>query len=223
MEKIKRFVIGDIHGRVDALKQVLNLSHFNYEKDKLICLGDIVDGGYNTYEVVEELLKIKDFIFVLGNHDKWFIDNISSGWSGDIWLNQGGKNTLDSYRKASIGGMIPVTHQELFNNGFYYYILEGMLFVHGGFNPKVGIHNTDTTTLLWDRSLIEKHKKGRKELTFNKIFVGHTTTQSYGSLQPINFGKLWMLDTGAGWTGRLTIMDIDTEEYWQSDIQIPAR
>jgi len=220
---MRRFVIGDIHGRVVALKEVLTLSNFNYKDDLLVLLGDVVDGGYNTYEVVEELLKIDNIVFVIGNHDKWFIDNLSSGWSGDIWLNQGGKNTLDSYRKASIGGMVPVTHQEFFNSGHYYYILNNMLFVHGGFNPRLPIEENSMQTLLWDRSLIEKHKNGRKEHKFDKIFVGHTTTQFYGSYKPLKFGKLWMIDTGAGWTGKLTMMNIDTEEYFQSKIQEPAR
>jgi len=219
---MRRFVIGDIHGRYKALKQVLELSNFNYKEDLLILLGDIVDGGYNTYQVVEELLKIDNIKLIIGNHDKWFMDNISSGWSGSIWLNQGGKNTLDSYRKASIDGMIPVTHQEFFNNGSYYSILDNMLFVHGGFDPRIDVENNSMTTLLWDRSLINRHINGRIEKRFDKIFVGHTSTEFYGSLKPLKFGKLWMLDTGAGWSGKLTIMDIDTEEYWQSDKQEPA-
>jgi len=219
---VKRFVIGDIHGRSVALKQVLKLSNFNYEEDLLILLGDIVDGGYNTYEVVEELLKIKNIIYIIGNHDKWFMDHISAGWSGSIWIHQGGRNTLDSYRKASIDGMIPVTHQEFFNNGLYYSILDNMLFVHGGFDTRLPVEENTIQTLLWDRSLIERHINGRKERRFDKIFVGHSTTEYYGSFKPLKFGKLWMLDTGAGWSGKLTIMDIDTEEYWQSDVQKPA-
>ena len=55
----RTFVLGDCHGRFEALKQVLALSSFDYEEDKLIVLGDIVDGVPRTYEVGEELLKIK--------------------------------------------------------------------------------------------------------------------------------------------------------------------
>ena len=66
---MSRFTVGDIHGRYEALIEVLKASKFNYLEDKLILLGDICDGGYNTYEVVEELLKIKNLVFCLGNHD----------------------------------------------------------------------------------------------------------------------------------------------------------
>lgn len=123
------FVIGDIHGRIEALKECLMLSKFDYNNDKLILLGDIVDGGYNTYEVVEELLKIKHIIFVLGNHDIWFMDYMKSGWSEDIWLSQGGRNTIESYDKFKYN--IPVTHQDFFNKALYYYIQDNKLFVHG--------------------------------------------------------------------------------------------
>ena len=64
------FVIGDIHGRIEALQEVLLSSTFDYDKDKLIILGDIVDGGANSKDCVDELLKIKNTVFVLGNHDQ---------------------------------------------------------------------------------------------------------------------------------------------------------
>ncbi len=62
---MRRFVLGDVHGRILALKEVLKKSKFDYKKDKLIILGDVVDGGYNTYMVIEELLKIKNKILTI--------------------------------------------------------------------------------------------------------------------------------------------------------------
>ena len=230
----KKFVIGDCHGRFEALKQCLNKSKFNYDKDLLIVLGDIVDGGYNTYEVVEELLKIKNLILCLGNHDEFFMNHIKSGWADEIWLQQGGSNTLRSYgakvKKADSfrdkskidtkGLNIPVTHQEFFNKGVYYFVLDNMLFVHGGINPKIPkMESQSRHDLLWDRYLIN-YARMRKVQDWDKIFIGHTTTQGInGMLSPVKYNNLICMDTGAGWTGRLSIMDIDTEEYWQSDIQ----
>ncbi|MBM3246586.1 MAG: hypothetical protein FJZ13_04585, partial [Candidatus Omnitrophica bacterium] len=40
----------------------------------------------------------------------------------------------------------------------------------------------------------------------------------YNTLQPIHVCNVWNIDTGAGWSGKLTIMDVDTKEYWQSDL-----
>lgn len=50
---------------------------------------------------------------------------------------------------------------------------------------------------------------------YKDIFVGHTTTELYNTLQPIH---VWNIDTGAGWSGKLTIMDVDSKEYGQSDL-----
>lgn len=214
---MNRFVIGDIHGRYTALKQVLAKSRFNYNKDMLIVLGDIVDGGEDVYNVIEELLKIKNLVYIFGNHDLWFIKHIENGWREEIWLSQGGRNTLASYK-----GSVPITHQHFLNKGKYYYILDNMAFVHGGFIDGLGIERTPKQDLVWDRSLINEAMY-RTINPFKKVFVGHTTTQTYNKEEPIKFNNLVMMDTGAGWNGRLSIMNIDTEEYWQSDKQEPIR
>lgn len=242
--KMRRLVIGDIHGRFEALKEVLTNSSFDYRKDLLISLGDICDGGYNTDLVVEELLKIKNLVFVLGNHDEWFLNNLSTGWAEEIWLQQGGANTLKSYggkvveadnfsRRSKLdlrGVNVPVTHQDFFNRAVLYYELDDMLFVHGGINPAIPkITSQSKHDLLWDRNLIGFARK-KPVPGYKKVFVGHTTTQTFGNLlevkdcmAPIKFNNLWCLDTGAGWNGKLTIMNLDTEEYWQSKIQTPGR
>ena len=224
---MKAYTIGDIHGRFEALKEVLELCSFNYEEDKLIVLGDIVDGGPKAYEVVEELLKIKNLVYVIGNHDRWFMNHIDSGWTEDIWTQQGGKATLDSYKEG-----VPITHQDFFNRGIYYYIEGNMVFVHGGFNPMIPLVNQKPEYLCWDRELIQyanshkvpynnvgKQDKINKNKYWDKVFVGHSTTLCYGVDKPVKHNNLWMVDTGAGHCGRLTIMDIDSEEFWQSEIQ----
>lgn len=228
--------MGDIHGRHKALKEVLKKSNFDYKKDKLIVLGDVADGGYNTYEVVEELLKIKNLIYIIGNHDEWFMNHIKSGWAEEIWLQQGGSDTLRSYGASVITAKrhwedsridttnlkIPKTHQEFFNKGKYYHIEDKMLFVHGGFRPEVGVGGETKQILLWDRDLIKYARAGNFIKPYDWVFVGHTTTQTYGLTQPIRYRNLFMLDCGAGWSGKLCIMDIDTKRYKLSKQLLPA-
>lgn len=241
---MKTFVIGDIHGQFKALKNVLKKSKFNYNNDKLIVLGDIVDGGPRTYEVVEELLKIKNIVYIIGNHDEWFMNHIKSGWTEEIWLQQGGVNTLKSYGAKVVEGKnmsedslvntkklnIPVTHQEFFNRGIYYYMQDDILFVHGGINPKIlKIESQSKFDLVWDRDLIFYAKEHKIE-NYKHIFVGHTTTQYIANdlLQddiyvPLTLHNLTMMDTGAGFSRRLSIMNIHTRKYWQSKIQGGSR
>jgi serine/threonine protein phosphatase 1 len=76
--------------------------------------------------------------------------------------------------------------------------------------------------MIWDRDLVDfaykKPFKDRKKLTpYKEVFVGHTTTLYYKEEKPIHGYEVWDLDTGAGWGGRLTIMNLDTHEYFQSE------
>jgi len=115
---------------------------------------------------------------------------------------------------------------DFFNRGIPWYQLDGKIFVHGGFNPIEPLESQHIDVLTWDRTLIEyayqchytKSCNIPKLLQkFDTIYLGHTTTEHYGSIEPLKLCNVWCLDTGAGWNGKLTIMDIDTEEYWQSD------
>jgi len=218
---MKIFAIGDIHGRIDALRQVLKDSEFNYKEDKLIVLGDIVDGGPSAKEVVEELMKIDNLVFIFGNHDKWFMDFLRYGVREDLWTMQGGKATLNSYRVKGIIH-VPCTHQDFFNKAVKYHVEDDMVFVHGGFNPDIAIEDNSISYCTWDRQLIDYARSHTVE-GYDKVFVGHSTTLCDGTTLPVKRNNLWMLDTGAGHLGKLTIMDVDTEEYWQSEIQPSCR
>ena len=239
--------MGDIHGGYKALMQCLERSKFDYEKDTLIQLGDVVDGWSEVFEVVEELNKIKNLITIRGNHDQWFVDWLNKGKHPQLW-DQGGYGTLSSYcRKLDkelqevAGGYIsnllpldiPSSHIRFFKKQNFYYILDDNLFVHGGFNRHYDIDDltfNSSNILMWDRGLwqsalgFKSMMKGVKENfqfknvnKFKEIFIGHSSTTMWGENTPMNAANIWNLDTGGGWGGKLTIMDINTKEYWQSD------
>jgi len=214
------FVIGDIHARFDALKEVLTAAKFNYEEDKLIILGDVVDGGNESKECVEELLKIKNKVLTLGNHDCWWMNSYKNDDMFYGWLEQGGAATVRSYKDG-----IPQSHKDFFETGVYYHIEGGdKLFVHGGFdvwNNKT-VQETPPNILIWDRDIINFVKSGKMIPGFKEVFIGHTTTQMYGgAMEPIKYNNLYLLDCGAGWSGKLCIMNVDTKEFWLSKKQIP--
>lgn len=73
---------------------------------------------------------------------------------------------------------------------------------------------------IWKGSNSGKHNGFNPLKQFNQVFIGHTAISTKdGSIpQPVNNLNLWNVDTGAGWGGCLTILDIDTHEYWQSDL-----
>lgn len=243
---MRTFAMGDIHGAYKALVQCLERSGFDKEKDTLIQLGDVADGWSETFECVEELLKIKNLIAIQGNHDFWTLQWMASGYMIDTHRGQGGQATMNSYHKHQIADFVLTgrdAHLNFFRYQHNYYIDEkNRLFVHGGINRDFPISDGNNThNFSWNRSLWQKAMscKGDDKLTtvdgFSEIFIGHTATVNWFKNEektesgivisnerdrittPMNSGGVWNLDTGAGFKGKLTIMDVETKEYWQSD------
>ncbi|WP_313491867.1 MULTISPECIES: metallophosphoesterase [Sphingobacterium] len=243
--KRRAFVMGDIHGNINALKQCLERSGFDYEKDLLIQLGDIVDRNEGVYECVEELLKIKHLIAIKGNHDQWLDEFITTDFHPWFW-NHGGEKTIHSYLKhsgskgvcfrsgsgfkTSLNATdIPEQHRQFFRNQVLYHIdSQNRCFVHAGFDRHINFMQQKESTYYWDRTLwldalnyLDETSSNVSYETipdFKEIFIGHTPTTGCGKDQPMTAYNIYNLDTGAGDSGRLTIMDIDTKEYWQSDL-----
>lgn len=216
---MKVFVIGDIHGAYKALLQCFERSGFDYKKDRLIVLGDVCDGYPDVRQCIDELLKIKHCDFIIGNHDKWALDWALYGKMPEIWTSQGGKQTMASYG----GDSMPKAHIDLLKGGYLWLELESRIFVHGGFNPQIPLAKQSAQFLMWDRELLDLAWKfswmGKSKSfgDYEDIFVGHTTTEQYRTIEPIHACNVWDLDTGAGWSGKLTIMNVRTKKYWQSD------
>ena len=246
---MKTFVVGDIHGAYRALIQVLDRCGFDYEVDELITIGDIVDGWKDSFLVVEELLKIKNRIDIVGNHDQWFIEFLETTTHGDAW-SQGGLATAKSYaegigmdlkvqttriklvrgfKKTHLTNLIPSdipeSHQQFFKRQARFYKDDlNNVFVHGGMWRGFPLNETPRNVAMWDRKLWNQalSAKGTKTKLamvedVKNIFIGHSSTVGWGSFEPMNADVVWNLDTGAGGDGKLTIMDVDTKEYWQSD------
>jgi len=101
------------------------------------------------------------------------------------------------------------------------------MFVHGGFNRHyliIDIEKQEPSQFYWDRDLwmsALSHKEIKREFkikdNFKEIFIGHTTTMNWNTDKPIKAVNIWNLDTGAGFKGKLTIMNVDTKKYFQSD------
>jgi serine/threonine protein phosphatase 1 len=210
----KTFVVGDIHGAHQALLQCMERSGFDYANDHLICLGDVCDGWPETREAIDELLKIKNLTYILGNHDYWTLTWMQKGKADTLWLKQGGEATVKSYADG-----IPPEHIALLENARYHFLLNNKLFVHAGIDPFTAIENQDTHLFLWDRKFAETalllhSKKAHHRLTgFDEVYIGHTPIPP----PPIRACEVWFMDTGAGWSGKLSMLNIETKEIFTSD------
>jgi len=215
----RKFVMGDIHGAYKAMIQCFEKVNFNFNEDQLICLGDVCDGWPEVKQSFDELLKIKNLVYIRGNHDEWALQWMLTGASPDIWLFQGGDSTIKSYRNN-----VPLEHIEFLKKSKWYYKKENKLFIHGGFDPEKSLESQDPGSFIWDRSLIrkamsEKMKDQNCNITgFDEVYTGHTPTINFGSERPIQACEIILMDTGAGWPGgKLAIMNMDTREFFLSD------
>lgn len=227
----RKLVIGDIHGGFKALIQVLERAKVTAD-DQLIFLGDYVDGWSESSQIIKflmELSKTQDCIFIKGNHDAWCEDWFLSGEKADSWLFNGGGKTIESYETYSLEDL--EKHLEFVQRMRNYYVDdENRLFIHAGYSSMHGPEKEMyVSNYRWDRTLWEtavsmdkKLKKNselypKRLLLFKEIFIGHTSTTELGITYPLNKANVWNLDTGAAYTGPLSIMDVDTKEFWQSD------
>ncbi len=221
---MRRLVLGDIHGMKDYLEDVLKQCEFDYENDLLIQIGDIVDRGPDPFGCIWELEKVKNIITIRGNHDQAFMSKIKTGESymGDHPGN-GQQITLEAYDELNSDEQLQA--RSFFNNQVDYHLTEdNILFVHGGIPLDEGdLEEVDPNVLHWDREMLnealramQKGKKLKFIRDYKKIYIGHTPTLYFNTLEPMFVGDVINIDTGSGKGGPLTIMDIDTGQYWQS-------
>lgn len=227
----RSIVIGDIHGGLKALIQLLERIDLT-PSDELIFLGDYVDGWSDSANVVTYLIKLAQqntCIFIRGNHDDLTHRWLTTGELNEQWLQHGGQSSIDAYRNFSAEEK--ESHIEFFNQMVDYYVdKEKRLFVHAGFTnqhgPEAEYYNS---TFYWDRTLWETVLSLDADLDpddqyypkrlkhFKEIFIGHTPVTRIGKTEPVNRANVWNMDTGAAFKGPISAMEITTSDLWQSD------
>jgi len=222
------FAIGDIHGRYIALEQCLERAGFNDEVDQLICLGDVADRGERVPECFDRLQCIKHLVYVLGNHDLWLRDWLQHHYIAEGWLSKGGDQSISAYQDQEDSKDRHLAFLQ--QNGRPFYLDEAnRLFSHAGIDVSKSLNENDVNDFVFSK----KMWKSLQDNTLNSvsftmedgsvirdqpIFIGHNqTSKKHPDLKPVCKGNVWNLDQGAGRNGKLTIMNVGTKEYWQSD------
>ena len=218
------FAIGDIHGCLSQLtslhKNILTYNKFDPKNDLLIYLGDYIDRGKNSKEVIDQIIKLKSnkikTINLMGNHDEFMIDflfnknnNIKS------WLNFGADSTFRSYgieivefikdgfeeniinklRETALK-KIDENNLNFFKNLKTSFSTEKYLFAHAGIDPQKKLTDQTKKDYLWSRS----DKFFDKEFKADKIIVhGHTPVENIIS-DPFRIN----IDSGCYFSGKLT-------------------
>ena len=227
----RTLAVGDIHGGLKALVQLLEKIELT-KSDKLIFLGDYVDGWSDSANVVSyliELAKQNTCIFIRGNHDDLTHRYLITGEYNDQWLQHGGQSSIDAYRTFNEEEI--KAHIKFYEQMVNYYIdKENRLFIHAGFTnlhgPQQEYHDTGyywdrtlwETALALDPSIDSSNKRFPKRLKiFSEIYIGHTPVTRIDEEKPVKAANLWNIDTGAAFKGKLSAIDVDTKKIWQSD------
>ncbi|MFV5694282.1 metallophosphoesterase family protein [Flavobacterium sp. LB3P122] len=228
---MRTLVIGDIHGGLHALHQIMERANVT-TKDTLIFLGDYVDGWSQSPQVIDyliELQKKQTCICIRGNHDDLLLEWLNKSNDNLMWYKHGGEATVIAYE--TIDTETKLKHVEFLQSLDNFYLDEqNRLFVHAGFTNMNGVDFEYFPGLFyWDRTLwetalaLDKTIKSNdlfypKRFTlYNEIYIGHTPVSRIGKTIPVQMACVWNLDTGAAFKGPLTIMNVDTKEFWQSE------
>jgi serine/threonine protein phosphatase 1 len=228
---MRTLVIGDIHGGLRALRQVLERAAVTVE-DQLIFLGDYVDGWSQSPEVLDFLIDLgttHHCIFIRGNHDDLLSDWLNDTKDNLLWYNHGGEATVLAYKNATAETKKKhIAFLQSLQN--YHLDAQNRLFVHAGFTSMNGVAAEHFPRLMyWERTLWETALALDKSMPiddlaypkrftlYKEVFIGHTPVTRIGKTIPVQMANIWNIDTGAAFKGPLTILDVDTKEFWQSN------
>lgn len=235
---MRTLVLGDVHGAHKALEQVLERASFDPAGDRLVFLGDVCDGWSEVPQAIGLLLETGAEA-VWGNHDQWAWQwmlgsmNVWELWSN--WISQGGRATYEAFNEdADFAKTIAAPYFHGLND-YIYDEDRDYVYVHGGiplmWEEYDSLEELSRDYLTWDRDLFlaavavwkgdaaytRPLKRNGGTLTpYSKVFIGHTTTTHYSPV-PIEASGVVCMDTGGGWEGKLSLMDVDSGEVWQSD------
>lgn len=228
---MRTLVIGDIHGGLRALHQIFERANVS-PKDKLIFLGDYVDGWSQSPQVIDFLIQLKtthDVICIRGNHDELLREWLEDSKDNEQWNQHGGEATILAY--LNVDGETKKKHIKFLKSLKDYYLDEqNRMFIHAGFTNMNGVNFEYFPKLFyWDRTLWETalsldpnikpdHLLYPKRFTlYKEIYIGHTPVSRIGKTTPVQKANIWNIDTSAAFKGPLTILDVDTKEFWQSE------
>jgi serine/threonine protein phosphatase 1 len=213
----KIFAVGDIHGCYEKLSSLIAQLPWRKEKDLLVFLGDYIDRGKRSKDVVQYLIDLKKggghIIFLLGNHEKLLLDYYQSGsnYNLKLWRSFGGWETIESYTNGvGVWGkpaFLPASHLKFFRELLPFYETEDYIFVHAGLRDGAPLSDQKLDDLLWSRkSFAESNHSFPKTVIF-----GHTPMRS----PYVSSGKIG-IDTGAGYGNVLTAVELPALTFFHS-------
>jgi serine/threonine protein phosphatase 1 len=203
----RTYAVPDVHGRYDLLNAAIEkiLDHSRGDAAKMVTLGDYVDRGPNSRQVMERLLNWSSQAFPLvalkGHHEAMMWECCRHLLEIDWWLKNGGDQTLSSYGQCAATTLnvsgVPEAHLDWIAALPSIYVDQHRIYVHAGVDPTLALNRQTDQILLWKR-YPEGFKKGHGT---HHVVRGHDAKIE----GPILTKGRTNLDTLAWKTGRLVV------------------
>jgi serine/threonine protein phosphatase 1 len=213
----RTLAIGDVHGCFVALQTLAAGMPFR-EDDLLITLGDYVDRGPQSREVIDWMLARLEtgrLVPLRGNHEEMMFWALGDQGAQKSWMAPyvGGRETLDSYAPEDRDGRlvdVPDSHWRFISQQTQmYFETEDWIFAHAHLHPRLSLLEHTSEYLLWDRFDAQPlHVSGKR------LICGHTE-QISGVPRVYPHGIC--IDTRAYGGGWLTALDVATGQYGQAN------
>lgn len=208
------YAIGDIHGNLTSLKTLITQVKPT-EKDTIVFLGDYVDRGLFSKEVIDEIIALKEVTNVItlkGNHEVMMLFSRSDENCFNQWMGYGGFDTVASYMSDfqfnNWYKHIPESHWIFIKQTIPYYEIENHIFVHAAVDETKEMSEQTEEFLYWNRfDDIKPHQSGKT------IICGHTSNKQ-GIIR--DNGHAICIDTWPlhQW---LTCLNVDSYEFVQAN------
>ncbi|KQQ60886.1 hypothetical protein ASF69_00065 [Rhizobium sp. Leaf311] len=220
------YAIGDVHGRLDLLKQAeTNIAQdiASTGKDGLVVLlGDFIDRGPMSAQIINHLMTKSEHqlkrLPLVGNHEDVFLRYLENPEKHKKWLELGGEQTLASYgldvhsaafRQTRLKGRlkellteaVPEAHKRFLDSLPICLKIADKLWVHAGIRPGIALEQQSDDDMIWIREPFLSKGPELKDLI---VIHGHTVRE-----QPDPGPQRIGIDTGAFYTGKLTILRVE--------------
>jgi serine/threonine protein phosphatase 1 len=201
------YVIPDLHGRYDLLSEGLAgiAAHAGGEAGVIVTIGDYVDKGPESKQVIDRLLSgVAEgwrLVALKGNHDAMMVEALRDPAKMAAWLQKGGDAALASY--GGDPAAVPQSHIAWLDRLPLIHVDAHRVYVHAGVDPLVALDRQSEATLLCKR-----YPKGFPG-GFGELHVVHGHDNFPGG--PLLYEGRTNLDTLAWRTGRLVIGVFDDD------------
>lgn len=196
MDNKRLIAIGDVHGCIHTLKNLLKEVNYSSQTDTLVFVGDYIDRGYYSYETVDFLITLQKqvgedkVVCLKGNHEL-----MATEQDYDLWMYNGGYYTIESYER---NGKDIAEHVGWMRSLPLIYDTPEIIFCHAGLS-KSKLEDNTVDDLLWGRDWLSQNIPTPDD---KQVIFGHTPNEKVFQTRNGSIG----IDTGCVFGNKLTAL-----------------